>query len=156
MTEMKLTPFCFEPLSGGVLVSNAFGGWLALTKREFGSLRTGAFSRDGRLCARLADGGFIRGRSDAGELARDYAGLCRHTFSGPSLHILVVTLRCNHACVYCRAVKAGGFAKAVMTLSTAKKSVDMAFRSPNRDIALEFQGGEALLNWPVVRDTILY
>jgi His-Xaa-Ser system radical SAM maturase HxsB len=153
---MQLMPFSFEPLARGVLVSNSFGGWLALSKTEFSALKAGSFQKDKKLTARLSAAGFIRERLDLEGLARDFGGLCKHTFSGPSLHILVVTLQCNHACVYCRAVKAGGFEKAVMTLATAKKSVDMAFCSPNNDIALEFQGGEALINWPVVQGTILY
>ena len=127
-----------------------------MKEKEFVSLKEGRFSRDKKLTARLSERGFIRERLDFEGLARDFSGLCRHTFSGPSLHILVVTLKCNHACVYCRAVKGGGFEKAVMSLATARKSVDLAFCSPNKDIALEFQGGEALINWPVVRDTITY
>ncbi len=149
-------PFRFEPLAGGMLVSNDFGGWLLLNTEEFASLKAGRFVRNKELLSRLSKRGFIKERLDFEALALDFGGLRRHSFTGPSLHILVVTLKCNHACVYCRAVKTGGFEKAMMSLATAKKSVDMAFSSPNRDIALEFQGGEALINWPVVRDTILY
>lgn len=154
--NISLMPFRFEPLAGGMLVSNDFGGWLAMSAAEFGSLKNGRFTRNRRLVTALSGSGFIRERLDLAGLARDYSGLCRHSFSGPSLHILVVTLKCNHACVYCRAVKAGGFGKTMMSLETARKSVDMAFSSPNNDIAIEFQGGEALINWPVVRGTILY
>lgn len=151
-----LMPFSFEPLAGDMFVSNDSGGWLVLKKEEFQSLRTGRYAANKGLSVRLAERGFIRERLDFEGLARDFNGLHKHSFSGPSLHILVVTLKCNHACVYCRAVKAGGFEKTMMSLATAKKSVDMAFCSPNREIALEFQGGEALINWPVVRDTIIY
>lgn len=154
--NMPLMPFRFEPLAGGMLVSNDFGGWLVLSNEEFRSLKTGRFSRNTRLLARLSRRGFMRERLDFESLTRDLGGLYRHSFNGPSLHILVVTLKCNHACVYCRAVKTGGFKKAVMSLETAKKSVDMAFSSPNKDIVIEFQGGEALINWPVVRNAILY
>lgn len=149
-------PFGFAPVTGGVLVSNDFGGWLVLDGREFRSLKDGSFARKKGLCAKLARRGFIKERLDFESLGQDMGGLHRHSFGGPSLHILVVTLKCNHACVYCRAVKAGGFEKAVMSLETAKKSIDMAFSSPNKNIVIEFQGGEALINWPVVRNAILY
>ena len=43
-----------------------------------------------------------------------------------------------------------------MRLETAKAAVDMAFSGPNRNIAIEFQGGEPLLNWPVVRFVVQY
>jgi len=43
-----------------------------------------------------------------------------------------------------------------MSTETAKKSVDMVFRSPNVNPAIEFQGGEALLNWDTVKTAVLY
>lgn len=86
-----------------------------------------------------------------------YSLLDNDSFCGPSLHILVVTLTCNHACVYCRVSPVSEKEKKTfMNLETAKKSIDMVFRSPNQNITIEFQGGEALLNWDVVKETILY
>jgi len=43
-----------------------------------------------------------------------------------------------------------------MSRATAARSVDAAFSSPNKKISIEFQGGEALLNWPVLVETVLY
>lgn len=154
--DLTLTAYRRERAGRWTLISNDFGGWLLLSSAQAQSLRTGRFGLDEGLLAGLSRQGFIRERLDVRTVLRDLGGLSRHGFDGPSLHILVVTLRCNHACVYCRAVGAGGHAGAVMSRETARKSVDMAFASPNRNIALEFQGGEALLAWPVVRDAVLY
>lgn len=78
-------------------------------------------------------------------------------FYGPSLHILVVTLACNHACVYCRVAPVSEKEKGTaMTPETAQKSIDLAFCTPNNCMTFEFQGGEALLNWPVVKSAVLY
>jgi len=158
--KLSLMPFRFEPLGRGAVVVNDCGGWLALSAKEFKALKTGGFARDKALSSKLSAAGFIKERLDVERLCGDLRGLYRHTFSGPSLHILAVTDRCNHACVYCRAVEnssGGGRAAAgMMSRETAKKSVDMAFSSPSDSIALEFQGGEALLNWPVVRCAIDY
>lgn len=154
--EPALMPYRFERLAASTVITNDFGGWLSLKPAEFESLRRGSFARNRTLLAGLEAGGFLAGRLDFDGLARSAAGLNASAWSGPSLHILVVTLECNHACVYCRAARSGAHAGARMTLATAKRSVDLAFSSPSPDIAIEFQGGEALVNWPVVLGAVLY
>lgn len=76
---------------------------------------------------------------------------------GPILHIIVVTLRCNHKCRYCHAAVAPMTAKNFdMTTETAKKVVDTIFQTTSPAITIEFQWGEALVNWPVVKYIIEY
>jgi His-Xaa-Ser system radical SAM maturase HxsB len=78
-------------------------------------------------------------------------------FQGPSLHILVVTLRCNQACAYCHASRVGPRAPGVdMSPGTARQAVNRALESTSRPLTFEFQGGEPLLNWPVVREVVEY
>jgi sulfatase maturation enzyme AslB (radical SAM superfamily) len=43
-----------------------------------------------------------------------------------------------------------------MSLDTAKKAVNMVFRSPSPAIKIEFQGGEPILNWRIVREIVEY
>jgi His-Xaa-Ser system radical SAM maturase HxsB len=43
-----------------------------------------------------------------------------------------------------------------MDLKTAKRAVDMILASPSQVITLEFQGGEPLVNWPVVKFIVEY
>lgn len=75
----------------------------------------------------------------------------------PSLHIIVVTLRCNHKCQYCHAAVAPMSAKEMdMTLDTAKKVVDTIFFTSNPGLTIEFQGWEALVNWDVVKYIVEY
>jgi uncharacterized protein len=38
-----------------------------------------------------------------------------------------------------------------MSIETAEKALTLVFRSPSRGIKIEFQGGEPLLNFPLVR-----
>lgn len=68
------------------------------------------------------------------------------------LHIFVVTLRCEHTCRYCQ-VSRQAAAKSDFDMSeeTARKSLELAFRSPSPRLKIEFQGGEPLLNFPLVR-----
>lgn len=73
-----------------------------------------------------------------------------------NLHIFVVTLRCDHSCPYCQVSRqmegAGSFD---MTKEMADRSLDFVFRSPNPAIKIEFQGGEPLLNFDMVKYTVL-
>jgi len=74
-----------------------------------------------------------------------------------ALHMMVVTIRCNHCCRYCHASSEhpenAGWD---MTPTTAKKVVDMIFRTPSPQIKIEFQGGEPLLNWETIKETVTY
>lgn len=69
-----------------------------------------------------------------------------------SLHIFVVTLRCEHSCPYCQVSRQNDDKVDFdMTEETAEKALALAFRSPSNAIKIEFQGGEPLLNFPLIR-----
>lgn len=73
------------------------------------------------------------------------------------LHLFVVTLRCDHSCPYCQVSRQSeDKTKYDMTSAMAHKAVDLMLRVPARAITCEFQGGEALLNFPLVQDIVLY
>jgi His-Xaa-Ser system radical SAM maturase HxsB len=68
------------------------------------------------------------------------------------LHIFVVTLRCDHSCPYCQVSRQSeNRAQFDMTRETADRALDLVFRSPAPALKIEFQGGEPLLNFPIVR-----
>ena len=68
------------------------------------------------------------------------------------LHIFVVTLRCEHSCHYCQVSRVSpDKARYDMTEETAASSLDLVFRSPAPQISIEFQGGEPLLNFDLIR-----
>lgn len=68
------------------------------------------------------------------------------------LHIFVVTLRCEHTCRYCQ-VSRQSSAKSEFDMSeeTAGRALELAFTSPSPHLKIEFQGGEPLLNFPLIR-----
>ncbi len=75
----------------------------------------------------------------------------------PILHILIVTLRCNHKCKYCHAAAAPMTAKQFdMTTDLAQKTIDTMFYSTSPEITIEFQWWEPLVNWNVVKYSIEY
>lgn len=73
------------------------------------------------------------------------------------LHMIVITARCNHRCRYCHASsEEAGASGWDMTPHIARKVVDMIFQAPSPTIKIEFQGGEPLLNWETVKETVRY
>ncbi len=69
-----------------------------------------------------------------------------------SLFMFVVTLRCEHSCPYCQVSRQSQDRSAFdMSQAHADKALDIAFSSPARHIKLEFQGGEPLLNFELIR-----
>ncbi|MFC1837243.1 His-Xaa-Ser system radical SAM maturase HxsB [Thermodesulfobacteriota bacterium] len=74
-----------------------------------------------------------------------------------SLHMVVVTLHCNHRCSYCHASSEEEKGTSWhMSPDTGRKVVDTIFRTPSRTIKIEFQGGEPLLNWKTITEIVQY
>ena len=73
-----------------------------------------------------------------------------------NLHLFVVTLRCDHSCPYCQVSRQSEDKAAFdMTEQTADKALDFVFRSPSPGIKIEFQGGEPLLNFEIVKYVVI-
>jgi His-Xaa-Ser system radical SAM maturase HxsB len=72
------------------------------------------------------------------------------SFTG--LHIFVATLRCEHSCPYCQVSRANDDRTEFdMSEATATKALELVFQSPSPAIKIEFQGGEPLLNFPLIK-----
>jgi His-Xaa-Ser system radical SAM maturase HxsB len=80
-----------------------------------------------------------------------------HVLHLTSLHMFVVSLRCDHSCPYCQVSRQNRTANNVfdMTESTADKALDIVFESPSKNIKIEFQGGESLLNFDLVKHIVI-
>ncbi|MDI3290706.1 His-Xaa-Ser system radical SAM maturase HxsB [Polyangium sp. 15x6] len=84
-------------------------------------------------------------------LALKYRSRAERVAAFTGLHIFVVTLRCDHSCQYCQVSRQSEDSTAFdMTVEHADKALDLVFRSPNEHIKIELQGGEPLLNFPLV------
>ena len=72
-----------------------------------------------------------------------------------SLFMFVTTLRCEHSCRYCQVSRQSEDKAAFdMTPEMADLAVDFMFKSPSPCIKVEFQGGESLLNFELVRQVV--
>ncbi len=153
----KVAGFYFKRFSGGdYLLTNDWGYNARLSEPDFKRFLSGLSSGD-PLWNELGEKGFIRDHMDFEELSRQWRRGKSSLWQGAVLHVVVVTLRCNQKCVYCQASAVGTSGHETdMSLETAKGVVDLIFQSPNPYLTIEFQGGEPLLNWPVVRFIIEY
>jgi len=144
-------------LGGGTLITNDAGEWHVLSAADYGRYAAGAIPDEDALGAELAGKDFIRERLDFARMGGALTARHLLDWPGPSVHTVVVTRRCNFKCVYCHAsVVSQDDASTDMTVETARKAVDLVFQSANPEITLEFQGGEPLLNWPVIKFVVEY
>jgi len=86
---------------------------------------------------------------------KNYKKLTKYTFLPPSLHIIVLTLKCNHFCVYCRATDSREN-NGEMSEETLFRTIDFILETPSKFITIEFQGGEPLLKWELIKKGINY
>jgi len=138
-------------LSNGGIVTNDCGNHLFLD--DFNKLTT----PDKKLRERLINAGMILNNDNVpgiiAKMKKKYSFLSQ----GPSLHIIITTLRCDLKCKYCHASSVPQTeTKYDMDEQTAKKTVDMIFQSPSDKIMIEFQGGEPLLNFKIIKTITKY
>jgi uncharacterized protein len=149
--------FRYRPVGDRVVVTNFEGNFLLLTRDEFAAYAAGTVPADSELHRRLSQANFLRADYDVRRAAERLQARRGFLHAGPNLHIFVVTLRCNETCVYCHASRANMDAVHTdMTTEIAEKAVDLALRSTSPFITIEFQGGEPLVNFPVVRHVCEY
>jgi len=85
-------------------------------------------------------------------LALKYRTKAERSSNFTALHIFVVTLRCDYTCQYCQVSRQTDDKVAFnMSIEAADRSLDFVFRSPSPSLKIEFQGGEPLLNFPIIR-----
>jgi len=69
-----------------------------------------------------------------------------------SLHIFVISLRCEHTCHYCQVSRVtGDKARFDMSRTHIDAGIEMMMMSPSANVTMEFQGGEALLAFDNVK-----
>lgn len=149
--------FRFRRLGDRVLLTGVLGDWLVVSSKQFDDIVEGRVGPEDPLHGELGRRGFLLEKMDVEEAVRRYRR--RHSFVGraPYLHIVVVTLRCNEVCTYCHASREPmSRTSADMSIATAKRVVDMIFKSPSQQIAVEFQGGEPLANFETLRFIVEY
>ncbi len=140
-----------------IMLTTPHGEWLVLDKEEYNLFRFGKIDRDPQLFSTLAEKGIILTEKNIEKVVRDYRDRYHYLSTGVSLNIITPTLRCNQKCIYCHSQAKSPKSKEYdMDEQTAKAVVDFIFQSPVKSIQIEFQGGEVLLNYPIMKYIIEY
>jgi len=149
--------FRFKKFGQKYLLTNDIGHYIFLTPAQFRDFLSGILNYKSAIYQELEEKGFIKDNFNSDQAISRYRHRDSNLFYGTTLHIIVVTLGCNFRCIYCQAssrpVEEKGYD---MDLNTAKRVVDFIFKSPSPFITIEFQGGEPLVNWPVVKFIVEY
>jgi len=128
--------YCEKIDKSNYFASTEYGDWLLFNKKDFKIL--------------LENKKLLKWQ-------KQYIAYKKTIFSPPTLHIVVLTNNCNYFCKYCRAIdphNKNNFLK--MNITTITRIIDFIFNIPSNDIVIEFQGGEALINWETLKYGILY
>lgn len=157
INSQKVGFFRFKKLKNRYLLTNDIGRFIFLTEKEFRNFLAGNLTKKTVPLVELVEKGFVRDCLSFNDLIKKYAKRNVGLRFGPTLHIIILTLRCNHKCVYCHASVVDENVEGWdMNLKTAKKTVDTIMAAPTPALTIEFQGGEPLLNWPVLKYIIEY
>ena len=150
--------FCrFKKFSKKFLITNDIGKYFFLQPILFKKFLEGNLDSKTKIYRELEEKGFIKNKASTENLTNRYQEKNDFLFQGPSLHIIVATLRCNQKCIYCQTSSQPIDEKKYdMTIAIAKKTVNVIFSSPSPVINIEFQGGEPLINWKIVKFIVEY
>jgi len=140
------------------LVSNEAGEYVLLASQDLKRLVEGKLEPTDPLYADLSAAHFLY--DETSNSAIDLLAVKVRTKRDrvadfTSLHMFVLTLRCNQSCPYCQVSRQSEDRAAFdMSEEHIDKALDFAFRSPSPAIKFEFQGGESLLNMEGLRHVV--
>jgi His-Xaa-Ser system radical SAM maturase HxsB len=155
----QLLPFKLHRLDAKYVLTNLAGEYIVVEPQDVVDLVGDSLSREAPVYLDLKARHFLTDGDPsvaiellAAKYRTKQAGLCEFT----ALHIFVVSLRCDHSCHYCQVSRVSeDRVKFDMSPETASKAIDLMLRSPSRYLKVEFQGGEPLLNFEVIKRVVL-
>ena len=154
----KLNYFNFKENENIYLITNVLGKYMFISKDDFADMvRKKKLNLD--LSKNLIEKGFIFEENEevfATNQAMQLRKEKEYLFVSTTLHIFVVSKNCNFSCIYCQAGNLNQNNNYKMSKETAKKAVDVALQSPNNYLTFEFQGGEPLTNFDVIKYIVEY
>lgn len=156
---MKLNYFNFKSFNDKVLLTNDFGEHLFVSIDDFNRIMKKNLDSETDLYKKLIDKRMVFNETNltfSSLFKSDMRSAKNHINTATSLHIFVVTTACNMSCVYCQANNGKSHSPIYMSKEIAERSVDISLQSPAHYLTFEFQGGEPLLNFDVIRHIVLY
>lgn len=153
-----ILPFNFTPFDDSFLLVNEAGVFTFLEQKDFEDFIRHNLSENSPVFDNLESDLFLTtGDVDLAvrKLAARYRSRKEYLRDFTSLHMMVITLRCNQRCGYCQVSSADEEAiKYDMPVETAEKIVDFILSAPTDFPKIEFQGGEPTINWSTIVATV--
>lgn len=155
-SSLQLMPIRFERLEDDqFLVGNMVGDLTFMTGEELDRLTRLALAPGDGLYERAFENLFVARPAQKSQqqlLALRLRSRLSFLRAATPLHLFVVTLRCEHSCPYCQVSRQSeDRGRYDMGQQTASKALDIALSAPAPLIKIEFQGGEPLLNFELIR-----
>lgn len=152
MNKLRLIPFNFKKINNKNLLINLAGDFSFFNEKEFKNLvnlKSITPIMEDRFC--------FKDVKALNKVIRKYQKNKQHLRANTSLFIIVLTGRCNLSCVYCQASRINSLDTSFdMKEPVAKKAVDFILQFPGKNITIEFQGGEPLLNFKIIEFVVNY
>ena len=151
--------FNFKRFGKDYLITNDLGNYMFIEPEVFRKLVMDKIDVScGRYDEFIEKGFVYSGSSEVfiDKFRHKMADSKSYLFDPTSLHIFVVTNVCNMHCVYCQAQSNMQKSRGNMSPETAQKAVDIALSSNAGHLTFEFQGGEPLINYDVIKFIIEY
>lgn len=159
MYAVKTMPYQTRPLAGDWLAVSSAGDYAFLNKEQAELLAQGRVSNlPLSMQADLKARYFIASDSGTGTcrlLASRQAAKRETVTSGPSLHIIVPTLQCAHSCQYCQVSRSLADTGHTISHKDLLAACDSIFESKAPTLTIEFQGGDPLLRFDLVREAVI-
>ena len=157
--KYRLLPFNFTELDEERFVAtNLVGDFVVFSKADLKRLIEGHLEITDQLYNDLKGRHFIF--DDTSDVCLDllatrFRTQKAHLKNFTALHIFVTTLRCDHSCPYCQVSRVSeDRSKFDMSAETADKAIELMYKSPSPVLKVEFQGGESLLNFDLIRHVV--
>ena len=155
-----ILPYRFMRFGKEILVVNEAGEYIFISENDFARLRNYQLDIKDEIFLNLKTRHIVTDTDPALPiylLATKYRTKKSFLNDFTALHIFIITLRCNQKCKYCQASSEDETRTEYdMSIETAKKSVDLVFKSPSQAIKIEFQGGEPFINFETVKYVVQY
>lgn len=157
MTKYALLPFNFIRLTKKEVLINELGDMIIAPEGTVQSILNRSLDNEELYKSLVAN--FFVSEELIPPLLDIYASRLRtkkgFMDDGASLHIFVLTLRCNQNCTYCQALSQEEASKhCSMSKEDMTASVKLMFRSKSPYLTMEFQGGEPSLEVDLIRHGI--
>ncbi len=160
-SKLTYNYFNFKQLGDKILLTNDCGGWLFLSLNDFNKFISHPEMLDFELLSLLKENYFFtreklycltEGQVEKTRISKS------HLFHPTSLFIIVINENCNCDCIYCQASSniSSCRNKREMDRKTIKGILDFIIASEIKNISIEFQGGEPLLSFHLIKHAVNY